>query len=181
MDINDIDLGNLISEAIQEGPGSEKFEFVRKLMTLATLLQNEGITPETAAETADGAMFRQHMDYKVGNNEIEEPDAVEAIEDRSVSSFLTEARAFVATAVTNGCEALGFALGSLVKAPMIGANIGRAVGEFLNEPVGKIVDAGAKKVLSFAVKVSRKIDYIIEDAGRVVNRWADKVVDWLGA
>lgn len=181
MDIKNIDLGDLISDAVQEGPGGEKFEFVRKLMALAAMLKDNGLTPETAAESADGAMFSQHMNYKVEKGEVKEEEAFEAINDRRASSFLTESRALIASAVVRGCESLGWALGSLVHAPAIGASIGLAVGNFLNEPIGKIVDAGAKRMLSVAVKARRKVDNFIEDAGRTLNRWADKISDWLSA
>lgn len=144
------DSKELFDNAIKAGPICEEFDIARKIVTLATLLGKEAITPEEAATSADSAIFEMHTAHEVGDEKMGADEGAEAVADRKASAFVSASRAFIAEAVESGCEAAGTLIGSWFGSPSLGYAIGSAVGHFLNKPVGDMVSHGARKIVSYA-------------------------------
>ena len=143
---------DFISDAVQAGPGGEKFDIARKIITLAALLGKDVASAETTATETDGALFAKSVACQVGDGKMSAEEGAEAIVDRKASGFVAAARSMIAEAVESGCEMVGTAIGSIFGAPNIGYMIGSAVGHFLNEPVGELVSRGAPVIVSYAQK-----------------------------
>lgn len=171
IDPDDIDF---VSEAISAGPGTEKFDVVRKIASLATLLGQDVVSAEAAARAADGAVFAKAVECQVGDGRISEEAGAEAIVDRKTSAFASAARSMIAECVESGCEAIGVAIGSAFGSPTIGYAVGSAVGHFLNQPVGELVQRGARRVVEYASHAWQGIK-------RAVSGVFNSVVNWLFA
>lgn len=141
---------DVFSEAVSGGPGSEKFDIARKLTSLAHCLCQDVLSPEASASIADGAVFEKSMACKVGEGTITEEVAADAIVDRKASMFVSATRKLIAEAVESGWECIGVAVGSMFGAPQIGYAVGSAIGHFLNEPVGELVERGASRIVHYA-------------------------------
>jgi hypothetical protein len=169
------DIKNIVDAAIAKGPGSEEFDIVRKMAAMSIFLASNGnVSPEAAASQADGAVFEKAVEHQAGEEKLSEEEVVELLENRQASSFVAMCRSFIVEAVENGCTVLGGLIGTKLGHPVIGAKIGTAVGRFLNKPVGKIVEAGAKKVLSWTAEA-------LSWAEEATDSLADKAVEWINA
>ena len=165
------DAMDFVSEAIAEGPGGEKFDFVRKIATLATLLGEDVVSAEVAATAADDAVFTKSMEYKVGDGSLSAEDASMAIVDRKASAFVATARSFISEAVETGCETIGVGIGSLFGAPTVGFAVGTAVGHFLTAPVGQLVEQGAPRIVEYAKQAWQGVKNIASSVWNAVTNF----------
>ena len=165
------EMAGIVNEAVIEGPGGEKFDFVRKIAALASTLGDDVVSAEASAMAADEAVFAQSMAYQAGNDTISAEDAAEAIVDRKASAFVASTRVLVAECVESGCETIGVAIGSMFGTPAFGYAVGTAVGHFLNAPVGKLVERGAQKIVQYAHQAWQGVKRVATGIFNSVKNW----------
>lgn len=162
-----------ISSVISEGLGNKKkYDWVRKILALTTILNGNAKNPESAAQHSDEELYRKLLEHEVGQGNMTEEEATEEMTDRNAASFVTLARNLVAHGVEVGCIAVGTAIGTYFGNPVLGKTIGGVVGRFLNKPVGKVVEIGAQRILDFTTKLVTAVQE------RCENEW-ERFKEWL--
>ena len=162
-----------ISSVILEGLGNKKkYDWVRKILALTTILNGDAKNPESAAQHSDEELYRKHLEHEVGQGNMTEEEAAEEMTDRNAASFVTLARNLVAHGVEVGCIAVGTAIGTYFGNPVLGKTIGGVVGRFLNKPVGDVVAVGATRILEFTTTLVTAV------RERCENEW-ERFKEWL--
>lgn len=157
----------IFNDAVTLGPGTEQFDWTRKLLSLAIMLGKEFIAPEVAAKTADAVVFEKATEHAVGADEISEEDGAEMIVDRLAASVVSVVKPVIKEVVTEGLGVLVAGACSVLGAPQLAPLAyvaGRTLGEHLAEPVTKIVEAGTKRLFGFIKDFWNDCRKILTDA-----------------
>lgn len=119
----------------------------------------EGVLASAVTSIVDDALTRMKIGFKISNGEINIPDAVDVLIDRTaarveavVSHTCRKAGGFVGERVG---QVLGSAFGPAGAAA--GGIIGRVVGEYVGYEVGNKINAGIEKVSAAAKQICRDI------------------------